>query len=159
MMSTTSPTTSPADNAHGHDGDGDGKVHAHVSSPLFMIAVFAALIFLTIVTVAVSYVDLGTANTFVAMLIATLKASLVALFFMHLRYDKPLHAIVFLTAFAFLGLFLILSLDDLRTRGAVDAVNGGTINPANGQVAPGGLQVPAVSAGAAPSVGAAPEQH
>ncbi|MEZ4407306.1 MAG: cytochrome C oxidase subunit IV family protein [Polyangiales bacterium] len=145
-----SSSTTPADSTHGHD-EGDGKVHAHVSSPLFLISIFAALIFLTIVTVAVSYVDLGTANTFVAMLIATMKATLVAAFFMHLRYDKPLHTIVFVASFVFLAIFLLFSLDDLRTRGRIDAVNGGVINPANGQVAPGGIQIPAAPAGSAPA--------
>lgn len=61
------------------------------------------------VTVAVSYVDLGPANTFVAILVATMKAGLVAAFFMHLRYDHPFNAIIFVMSFLFLGLLMIFS--------------------------------------------------
>lgn len=124
----------------GH-GENDGKVHAHISSPIFLIAIFGALIVLTILTVAVSYVDLGTANTFVAVLIATMKASLVAVFFMHLRHDKPLFSVIFVASFFFLGLFMYLSLVDMHSRGEVDPVNGARVNPANGEVAPGGIRV------------------
>ena len=41
------------------------------------------------------------------MLIASVKASLVALFFMHLRWDKPVNAVIFCSTLFFLGLFLI----------------------------------------------------
>jgi cytochrome c oxidase subunit 4 len=63
---------------------------AHGSGNLAYITVWAALIVLTAVTVAVSYVHLGMMNVVVALLIASVKASLVALFFMHLRYDDRL---------------------------------------------------------------------
>ncbi len=53
------------------------------------IAVFVALLLLTVVTVLVSYVDLGLWNAVVALLIASVKASLVALFFMHLKGERP----------------------------------------------------------------------
>ena len=148
-------STSTSDHAsHAHDLD-DGEVHAHVNSPLFMIAIFAALIVLTIITVAVSYVDLGAANTFVAIAIATLKASLVATFFMHLKGDKPIHSIIFVGAFLFLVIFLGLSNDDLVTRGHVDVDNGARVLERTGVRAPGGLQTPA---GSAPAAGAA-EHH
>lgn len=146
---------------HGHDHD-DGKVHAHVSSPFFLVAIFAALIVLTVVTVAVSYVDLGSANTFVAMFVATLKASLVSIFFMHLAHDKPFNALVFVGAFVFLGVFISLSNDDLSTRGRVDVDSGGRVLERTGQVAPGGLQVPAAPAapaGAAEHGGGHAEEH
>jgi len=52
--------------------------------------VWIALLILTGTTVAVSYVDLGFLNVVVALLIASAKASLVALFFMHLKYEKKL---------------------------------------------------------------------
>ena len=92
MSSATHETESEHSEHGAHD---DGAVHAHVSPVLFMVAVFGALIFLTVVTVAVSYVDLGPANNLVAVGVATLKAALVATFFMHLRWDKPFHALVF----------------------------------------------------------------
>lgn len=156
-------STATSDHAHDHGHDeGDGEVHAHVNSPLFMIGIFAALIVLTVLTVAVSYVDLGAANTFVAIFIATMKASLVATFFMHLKGDKALHSIIFVGAFLFLAIFIGLSNDDLTTRGEVDPVNGARHLPSTGAVAPGGIQVPAAPAGAtAPAEGGheAPEHH
>ena len=68
------------DHAHGDEHE-SWHVHAHVSSVKFMVGIFATLIFLTFITVAVSRVDLGAANGFVAVLVATIKASLVAAFF------------------------------------------------------------------------------
>ena len=57
--------------------------------------------------VGASYIPCGTglANVIIAMLIAGVKASLVALFFMHLRWDRPVNAIVFCSTLFFLGLF------------------------------------------------------
>jgi cytochrome c oxidase subunit 4 len=52
--------------------------------------VYASLVVLTIVTVLVSFVNLGLMNVVVALLIASVKASLVALFFMHLRSEDRL---------------------------------------------------------------------
>ena len=149
---STATNDHASDHSHDHD-DSDGEVHAHVNSPLFMIAIFAALIVLTVVTVGVSYVDLGSANSFVAIFIATMKASLVATFFMHLKGDKALHSIIFIGAFVFLGIFLGLSNDDLATRGGVDVDNGARRLERTGVVAPGGLQVPAAPAGAQPAAG------
>ena len=155
-------STATNDHASDHSHD-DGEVHAHVNSPLFMIAIFAALIVLTVLTVAVSYVDLGAANTFVAILVATIKASLVATFFMHLKGDKALHSIIFIGAFVFLAIFIGLSNDDLSTRAQVDVDNGARRLERSGVVAPGGLQIPAAPAApAAPAGaehGAAPAEH
>ena len=127
---------------HGHGTD-DGAVHAHVSTVLFMIGIFAALIFLTVITVAISYVDLGSANTFVAVLVATIKASLVAAFFMHLRYDHPFNAIIFVISFIFLGILMVFSVEDVNSRGVIDRENGTRYLERTGETAPGGLQTPA----------------
>ena len=51
-------------------------------------------------------------NLFVALLIATVKAGLVVTYFMHLRWDKKFHLILFLTSVLFLILFLSISLTD-----------------------------------------------
>jgi len=81
--------------------------------PLPVLAtVFAALLVLTVVTVAVTWVDLGRWNLWIAMVIATVKGSLVALYFMHLRYDRPINGIVLLTALLFVLLFVGLALTD-----------------------------------------------
>jgi cytochrome c oxidase subunit IV len=95
---------------------------AHVVDPLVLVAVFSALIVLTVVTVAVSYFDFGAMNLLVAMGVATIKAALVALWFMHLRYDSPFYAFLFLVAVVFLGLFLsITMLDSVQYHPEVEA--------------------------------------
>ena len=68
--------------------------HAHelghiVPFKVYM-TVLIALLILTVVTVAAAQVDFGVLNIVVAMLIASVKAGLVALFFMHLKYENPL---------------------------------------------------------------------
>jgi cytochrome c oxidase subunit IV len=88
------------------------KPLAHIVKTRVLLAVFAALIALTAVTVAVSYFNFGPFNLIVALGVATIKAVLVALWFMHLRYDGGLHAFIFLAGVAFLGLFLIIIMFD-----------------------------------------------
>jgi cytochrome c oxidase subunit IV len=85
---------------------------AHVVPPRVLLSVFVTLIVLTFVTVAATWFDYGDWALLIAMGIATFKASLVALYFMHLRYDNPFYAIVFLTALLFLAIFLSITLLD-----------------------------------------------
>ena len=80
--------------------------------------VFAALMVLTLVTVAVSYLDLGTAGTIaLGLVIATVKGSLVACYFMHLISEKKLiYAVLFFTVIFFLAVLLgpvITNLDEI----------------------------------------------
>lgn len=96
--------------AHGHSDDGTDFAHPMPLPILF--GVFFALVALTIVTVAQASFDLGSYDVLVVMAIATVKAALVALFFMHLAFDKPFNLIVFLSAFVFVGLFVIFTLSD-----------------------------------------------
>ena len=77
-----------------------------------LAATLATLLFLTFLTVAVSWVDLGALNLWVALLIAGAKATLVVLYFMHLRYEKPFNAIVLICALLFIVLFAGLTLMD-----------------------------------------------
>jgi cytochrome c oxidase subunit IV len=80
--------------------------------------VLVTLLSLTALTVAAAGVHFGNEifNVVVAMGIATIKASLVALFFMHLRHDKPMNALIFFTGLVFLGVLLMLTLVDVETR-------------------------------------------
>jgi cytochrome c oxidase subunit 4 len=80
--------------------------------------VLLALLALTAVTVAAAGVHFGSpaVNAVIALLIASLKGSLVALYFMHLRYDKPLNAVIFCTGLVFLALFLIFCYIDVESR-------------------------------------------
>ena len=74
------------------------------------------LLILTAITVGASYINFGAMNVVVALTIATIKATLVALFFMHLLHDKPVNAIIAAAGFIFLGLFLMFTLLDFDTR-------------------------------------------
>jgi cytochrome c oxidase subunit 4 len=86
--------------------------HVHVVPLRLLLGVGALLIVLTAVTVGVTCVDLGAMNIVVALAIAVAKATFVALYFMHLRWDKPLHAVVFLTALGCVVLFVLLAILD-----------------------------------------------
>lgn len=79
-------------------------------------AVFAALLVLTGATVAVSYVDLGLWNVAVALAIASVKASLVALFFMHLKHEGGLVWTFALVPVLFLVLIIGGTLSDTLFR-------------------------------------------
>ncbi|HJX73645.1 MAG TPA: cytochrome C oxidase subunit IV family protein [Candidatus Deferrimicrobiaceae bacterium] len=84
----------------------------HDSGIRTYIVVWGALVVLTAVTVSVSYVHLGMMNVVVALLIASVKASLVALFFMHLRYESRLVWGFALTPIFFLVLIIAGTLSD-----------------------------------------------
>ena len=93
---------------------GHGDAVTHVVSLKVLIGVWAALLVLTVLTVAAIKVDLGSLNLWIAMAIATLKASLVVLYFMHMRYDRPFNAIVFVTALLFVMLFVSIAMLDSK---------------------------------------------
>jgi cytochrome c oxidase subunit 4 len=80
------------------------------------VKTLVALLMLTALTIGAAYVNLGNGNVVVALIIATIKASLVVLFFMHLRWDKPVYGIVAMAGFLFLGIFLMFDLMDQDTR-------------------------------------------
>ena len=107
---------------HGHD---DGAVHAHVSSTFFYIAIFVGLLVLTVTTVGQSYVDLGKLNLAVVILIASLKASLVVSFFMHLRWDNKFNALIFISTIFFIGVFFAYTMNDTERRGERRTGRGG----------------------------------
>ncbi|MEJ2545587.1 MAG: cytochrome C oxidase subunit IV family protein [Calditrichaceae bacterium] len=86
------------------------------------LMVGAALFILTGATVAISFVHFGAFNLVIAMLIASVKAILVALFFMHLLYDNKLFMAIFSIALIFVSVFIILTMFDTLERGSVDAV-------------------------------------
>ena len=109
--------------AHPHEID------VHVVPVRLLLSIGAALLVLTAVTVGVTYVDLGRLNVAVALLIAVVKATLVALYFMHLRWDRPLNAVVFVAAIGFVLLFVLFAVMDtteyapVRIPGYAPAVN------------------------------------
>ena len=80
-------------------------------------AVFAALLVLLVATVAASEVDLGPWNFLVATTIASAKALLIVLYFMHVRYSQPLIWLVAGAGFFWLGILFALTMNDYLTRG------------------------------------------
>jgi cytochrome c oxidase subunit 4 len=89
----------------------------HVAPTRLYYAIFAALMVLTAVTVAVAYRDLGLLNTYVAMTIAVAKATLVVLYFMHVRWSGRLVPILLAVALLWLVILVVLTMSDYASRG------------------------------------------
>jgi len=88
----------------------------HIVPKSTYYTIFALLMLGTAITVAVAYVDLGALNTIVALAIACTKATLVVLFFMHVKYSSKLTwAVVFGSVF-WLVILLALTFNDYLTR-------------------------------------------
>jgi cytochrome c oxidase subunit 4 len=92
------------------------EAHAHHGGPKIYTANLFALLFLTIITVAAASFNFGSANVVIALAIATVKATLVAMFFMHLIWDKPVNSIIAIAGFLFLGIFLMFDFLDVTSR-------------------------------------------
>ena len=96
-----------------HDDHDDHHGIAHTASVKVLLGTGGALMMLTLVTVLATRVDFGTnINLAVAMLIAVIKATIVVLFFMHLKYDKVFHSVIFLSAILAAALFVGFTLMD-----------------------------------------------
>ena len=119
---------------HGHEGTPHDVGHA--VPPRVLLSVFGALMVLTVITVAVTLVDLGSLNIVVALGVAVLKASLVALYFMHLRWDSPFNGIVLIASMFFVALFIGLAILDTREYQH-------TYDPPGGMNPPGAVEQPA----------------
>jgi cytochrome c oxidase subunit 4 len=89
----------------------------HISSVKLYVGIWLALLAGTGLTVLAARVDLGPFNTIVALSIATIKAILVVLFFMHVKYaHEKMTKLVIVTAIFFLFILLALSMADYGTR-------------------------------------------
>lgn len=84
----------------------------HVVPVSTLLGTCIALMILTWITVGATRFQLGYFNIWIALIIATVKAVLVCLYFMHLRWDRPFNAIVLITAVCFMLLFLGGALTD-----------------------------------------------
>ena len=88
----------------------------HIVSPKLYLTIFLALLVLTATTVAASFVELYVFNVVVALAIAVIKASLVVLFFMHVKYSPKLTKLTVISGlFIFLGL-MTMTLADYISR-------------------------------------------
>ena len=106
-------------NNQDHDKNLDQLQHHHILPQETAIKIGVTLLILTVVTVGVAQIDLGHLNFPIAMLVATIKGFLVAYFFMNLKDDSRENAMIFVTSFVFLSIFMILSSMDLFFRGDV----------------------------------------
>ena len=123
-MSTDSHAADDHGHGHGH-GAADGDHHPHVLPMSTYLLTWGTLLVLTVVTVGVSYVNLGHAtNLAIALGIATVKATVVAAIFMHLRYDHKFHTLILSSAFIFLAVFISFTMFDTEARGKCETIEG-----------------------------------
>ena len=91
----------------------------HVTSRKVYFLVFGALMVLTLATWLVAQVDLGWANDVVALGIAVTKATLVLLFFMHVRHSTKMTTLTAVAGFFWLAILFGLTIADYASRGAI----------------------------------------
>ena len=89
----------------------------HVSPLSTYLTIFAALMVFTAITVAVAFVNLGSFNPVVALGVAALKATLVILYFMHVKYSSRLTKLVVVLSLFFVAILFAETLMDYATRG------------------------------------------
>lgn len=106
------PHSSASSAAHGH---APGQAHplvGHLVPTSILVATGMALLVLTVITVAVRYIDVGEFNIHIALGIAVIKAALVCLFFMHLRWDRPFNSLMFVACVLFVLLMMSFTVMD-----------------------------------------------
>jgi cytochrome c oxidase subunit 4 len=91
-------------------------VSEHIVSPKVYAVIFFALMLGTYITVKAAFVDLGRWNIVIALGIATIKATLVVLYFMHARYSPKRTQLVIVCSVFWLAIMLALTLADYDTR-------------------------------------------
>jgi cytochrome c oxidase subunit 4 len=89
---------------------------SHILPKRVYYTIFGILIFCTYLTVQIAFLDLGAMNTVAALAIATFKAAIVVLFFMHVKYSTRLTWAVVIGSVFWLGILLTLTLSDYLTR-------------------------------------------
>lgn len=96
-------------------GSGDG-VLGHVVPIRVYLVIFATLLALTGATTAAAFVDLGRLNVVIMLGIAVTKATLVILYFMHVRWSTRLTHLVVVSGFVFFAILVLLTMADVLTR-------------------------------------------
>jgi cytochrome c oxidase subunit 4 len=94
----------------------------HIAPRKLYYFVFISLLVLTLLTWRIAYIDLGRWNTVVALIIAVCKASLVATFFMHLRWSASMVRMVLFAAVFWLAIMITLTVGDFFSRNDVTHV-------------------------------------
>ena len=88
----------------------------HIVPPSVYLAIILTLVVLTAITVGAAFIDLGRYNIVVALVIATTKASLVVLYFMHAKYSHRRTQLVIVAGIFWLALLLFMTLSDYISR-------------------------------------------
>ena len=88
----------------------------HIVSPKLYIVIFFSLMVFTLLTVFAATRDFGRWNIVIALVIATIKASLVILFFMHGKYSARRTKLVIVAGFFWLAIMLALTMSDYASR-------------------------------------------
>jgi cytochrome c oxidase subunit 4 len=99
-----------------HPLPGHNMISEHIVPPRVYFAIFTALMVLTAATVAAAFMDLGPFNLAVALVIATIKATLVVLYFMHVRYNPKLIWLAIALAVSWLGVLVVVTMSDYLSR-------------------------------------------
>jgi cytochrome c oxidase subunit 4 len=89
---------------------------AHVVPIRVYLAIFALLLVLTAITTAVAFVDLGRLNAVIMLGVAVTKATLVVLYFMHVRWSTGLTRVVVVSGIVFLVVLIAFTMSDVWTR-------------------------------------------
>jgi cytochrome c oxidase subunit 4 len=103
-----------SNHSHAHAGSDEHPLVGHLVPLWILFATAAVLLVLTVITVAVRYVDLGEANIYIAIGIAGVKATLVGLFFMHLKWDKPFNQLTLVGSIIFVVLLIWFTMLDSK---------------------------------------------
>jgi len=88
----------------------------HILPTRVYYTIFGVLMLGTYLTVQMAFIDLGRLNTVAALVIAVFKATLVVLFFMHVKYSPRLTWVVAVASVFWLGILLVLTMSDYLTR-------------------------------------------
>jgi cytochrome c oxidase subunit 4 len=88
----------------------------HIVPPTTYVTIIVILLCLTAATVGAAYINLGRFNVVVALAIATLKATLVVLFFMHAKYSPQRTKLVIIAGIFWLAILLFMTMSDYETR-------------------------------------------
>jgi cytochrome c oxidase subunit 4 len=92
------------------------KISHHIMEYKIQAVVLAGLLILTSITVGVSFINLGPFNIWIALFIASIKGSLVLMFFMHLKYENRVLILSFLGTIFFLAIMISFTFWDVAFR-------------------------------------------
>jgi cytochrome c oxidase subunit 4 len=152
-----------ASGAHRVDAHASSNQDPHAEHHLPMstyVIVFIALMVLLVITVVAAFINLGEANMIVAMTIAIIKAALVILYFMHVKFASRLTKVFVAASFVWLSIMFVLTWTDYISRPWLSSSRGWNENPVKADYDAGtanhGHPAPAETHGTAESHEAAP---